>query len=104
MHVRKAGGIVCPGDFAKLEQGNISFDLFDQHHEKSDRIYRVIRKIKDVALGSGELSATTWGQSPSPLICAHENGNGKFPEVEAVTRLLFNARQGMLLAVLYVGI
>ena len=51
---------------------------FDQHHEKSDRIYRVIRKIKDV---SGE--RYDLGTKP---VAPHLRG--KFPEVEAVTRML----------------
>ena len=51
---------------------------FDQHHEKSDRIYRVIRKLKDV---SGE--RYDLGTKP---VAPHLRG--KFPEVEAVTRML----------------
>ena len=51
---------------------------FDQHHEKSDRIYRVIRKIQDV---SGE--RYDLGTKP---VAPHLRG--KFPEVEAVTRML----------------
>ena len=51
---------------------------FDQHHEKSDRIYRVIRKIKDV---SGE--RYDLGTKP---VAPHLRD--KFPEVEAVTRML----------------
>ena len=51
---------------------------FDQHHEKSDRIYRVIRKIKDV---SGE--RYDLGTKP---VAPHLRG--KFPEIEAVTRML----------------
>ena len=51
---------------------------FDQHHEKSDRIYRVIRKLQDV---SGE--RYDLGTKP---VAPHLRG--KFPEVEAVTRML----------------
>ncbi|MDE0553932.1 MAG: ABC transporter permease, partial [Candidatus Poribacteria bacterium] len=51
---------------------------FDQHHEKSDRIYRVIRKIQDV---SGE--RYDLGTKP---VAPHLRD--KFPEVEAVTRML----------------
>ena len=51
---------------------------FDQHHEKSDRIYRVIRKIKDV---SGE--RYDLGTKP---VAPHLRD--KFPEVEAVSRML----------------
>ena len=51
---------------------------FDQHHEKSDRIYRVIRKIKDV---SGE--RYDLGTKP---VAPHLRD--KFPGVEAVTRML----------------
>ena len=51
---------------------------FDQHHEKSDRIYRVIRKIRDV---SGE--RYDLGTKP---VAPHLRD--KFPEVEAVTRML----------------
>ena len=51
---------------------------FDQHHEKSDRIYRVIRKIKDV---SGE--RYDLGTKP---VAPHLRD--KFPEIEAVTRML----------------
>ena len=51
---------------------------FDQHHEKSDRIYRVIRKLQDV---SGE--RYNLGTKP---VAPHLRG--KFPEVEAVTRML----------------
>ena len=54
---------------------------FDQHHEKSDRIYRVIRKIKDV---SGE--RYDLGTKP---VAPHLRG--KFPEVEAVTRMLIRS-------------
>ena len=51
---------------------------FDQHHEKSDRIYRVIRKLQDV---SGE--RYDLGTKP---VAPHLRD--KFPEVEAVTRML----------------
>ena len=51
---------------------------FDQHHEKSDRIYRVIRKIQDV---SGE--RYDLGTKP---VAPHLRD--KFPEVETVTRML----------------
>ena len=51
---------------------------FDQHHEKSDLIYRVIRKIQDV---SGE--RYDLGTKP---VAPHLRD--KFPEVEAVTRML----------------
>lgn len=51
---------------------------FDRHHEKSDRIYRVIRKLLDT---SGE--RYDLGTKP---VAPHLRG--RFPEVEAVTRML----------------
>lgn len=54
---------------------------FDQHHEKSDRIYRVIRKIKDVSGDRYDL-----GTKP---VAPHLRD--KFPEVEAVTRMLIRS-------------
>ena len=51
---------------------------FDRHHDKSDRVYRVIRKLQDV---SGE--RYDLGTKP---VAPHLRG--KFPEVEAVTRML----------------
>ena len=50
---------------------------FDQHHEKSDRIYRVIRKVQ----GAYDL-----GTKP---VAPHLRG--RFPEVEAVTRMLIRS-------------
>ena len=51
---------------------------FDRHHEKSDRIYRVIRKLQDAGGERYDL-----GTKPvAPYL------RGKFPEVEAVTRML----------------
>lgn len=51
---------------------------FDRHHEKSDRIYRVIRKLQDAGGERYDL-----GTKP---VAPHLRG--RFPEVEAVTRML----------------
>ena len=63
---------------------------FDQHHEKSDRIYRVIRKLQDAGGERYDL-----GTKP---VAPHLRD--RFPEVEAVTRMLIrsmwasNAKRG----------
>ncbi len=54
---------------------------FDQHHEKSDRIYRVIRKLEDAGGERYDL-----GTKP---VAPHLRD--RFPEVEAVTRMLIRS-------------
>ncbi len=54
---------------------------FDQHHEKSDRIYRVIRKLQDAGGERYDL-----GTKP---VAPHLRD--RFPEVETVTRMLIRS-------------
>lgn len=54
---------------------------FDQHHEKSDRIYLLIRKLEDAG-------GTHYDLGTKPVA---PHLRGRFPEVEAVTRTLMRS-------------
>ena len=54
---------------------------FDQHHEKSDRIYLLLRKLEDAG-------GTRYDLGTKPVA---PHLRGRFPEVEAVTRMLMRS-------------